>query len=204
MKTNNLKKILSIVIISIVLALVAVTVVLAVVPKSLYNPLNNDFQSMVIYRNGSEDVYIKDLSEKDKTAFANVVEMHEKSLTASVLSNMFQGTHTRDVEVLSKSQTNVKTNVVAKEGVYAIEFRYADAQTLKINGEEWKDSKTFSGKTVSYNKMYLIVTNNDSYEACTIYLTDSKDDSSYQISFLAHQEALYEYITNLKMSVINA
>jgi len=204
MKTNNVKKILSIVIISVVLALVAVTVILAVVPKTLYNPLNNEIQSMVIYRDKSEDVYIKDYSDKDKAAFAKVLELHEKSLKASVLSNMFQGTGSYDVNVVTKGQSDVKNNIILKDDVYAIEFRYTTAQTLKINGEEWKDSKTFSGKTVSYNKMYLIVTNNDSYEACTIYLTDSKDDSSYQISFLAHQEALYEYITNLKMSVINA
>lgn len=202
MKTNNVKKILSIVIISVVLALVAVTVILAVIPKTLYNPLNTEFQSVVIYRDKSEDVYIKDYSDKDREAFAKILELHEKSLKASVLSNMFQGTGSYDVNVVTKGQTDVKNNVILKDDVYAIEFRYLTAQTLKINGEEWKDEKTFSSKTVSYDKMYLIVTNNDSYEECTIYLTNEKDDSSYQVKFLAHQEELYDYIKNLSMAVV--
>ena len=204
MKTNNLKKILSIVIVSIVLALVAVTIVLAVVPKALYNPLDKNFQNMTIYRNGEEDFYIKDFSEKDKKAFADIMELHEKSLKDSVLSNMLQGTGKfKDVDIVPKGQPDVKENVVDVDGVYAIEFVYPETKTLKINGEDQLEENTFSPKAITYDKMYLIVTDNEKYEKTTIYLANEEDDSSYQLVFLSHQSELYDYITNLKMAVVS-
>ena len=43
MNSSNVKKILSIVIVSLVLAITAVTIILAVVPKTLYNPIADGY-----------------------------------------------------------------------------------------------------------------------------------------------------------------
>lgn len=205
MKTNNLKKILSIVIVSIVLALVAVTVVLAVVPKALYNPLNKDFQDMTVYRNGAENIYITNRSDEETKIIEDIISLHEKSLKDSILSNLLQGTGKFDYDemVKAKGQTGVKT-LLDVDGTYAIEFSFHEKQTLKINGEEYKDDTTFSSKTVSYDKMFLVVKDTEKYDKTIIYLTNGDNtDSSYYLEFLTHQSELYDYITELEMPVVS-
>lgn len=203
MKTSNAKKIASIVIIALVLALTVTTIVLAVIPKSLYNPINSGYSTIGVYRDNITNLYVcgEAGTEEQNRVCNELMDLHEKSLKDNVLSNIFQGTSGFDVDVVNNSYSNVMT-IAKADGVLALVFTYLDEQTLKINGEEYKDETAFSSKSVKYNKMFMIINNSQSFEETVVYLTDNANKSSYQIKFLAHQSELYNYIKNLEFSQI--
>ena len=57
MKTNLVKKILSIAIVSLVIALVLVVVVLALIPKRLENPIASGYASITAYKGNIDQTY---------------------------------------------------------------------------------------------------------------------------------------------------
>jgi hypothetical protein len=57
MKTSNVKKILSIVILSLILAITITTIVLAVVPKKLYNPITDNYKAITVYKDKVSNTY---------------------------------------------------------------------------------------------------------------------------------------------------
>ena len=58
--TSKVKKIISIVIISLILAITVAVVVLALIPKKLYNPVPTDYTTLTVYRNKKSQTYLID------------------------------------------------------------------------------------------------------------------------------------------------
>lgn len=203
MKTNNAKKIASIAIIALVLALTIVTIVLALVPKKLYNPISDGYKLVHVYRDGLSNSYkYGDLGSDESNGIINdLLELHENSLKDNVLSHIFQGTSSFKPTVVNNSYSDVFSMNNA-DGVLCIVFNYLEEQTLVIDGEEYKDETALSSKTVTYNKIYMPISNSDSYEECIVYLADSSNKSSYQIKFLAHQKEIYQYIINIDLPLV--
>ena len=52
--TSRVKKILSIVIISVIVLITALTVILAIVPKRLYNPVTEGYYRVAVYKDGKD------------------------------------------------------------------------------------------------------------------------------------------------------
>ena len=200
MKTGNLKKILSIAIITIVLALTITTIVLAVVPKKLYDPLNQDFITMSVWRDGVTNMYAKgDMgSEEQNNVINDILELHDKSLKDNVLSSIFQGTGKYNVKVERYGNNDVSKTAKA-DGVLSLVFSYKTEQKLTINGEEYYDANA-TVKTVSYSRAVMVLNKSQSFEESTSYLCDADYVSNCQLKFIAHQSEIWDYIVKLEMS----
>jgi len=205
MKTNLVKKILSISIIALVLALVVTTIVLAVVPKRLDNPIAEGYDMITVYQNGLERGYLydDDKNSKSNEVYSEIARLHSTSLKDNLLSALFQGTLNYELEVVNKNTTNA-LSVAKAEGTKAIVFTYLgdEKETLKINGKVYKDTSTMTSKTVKFDQIIMPLNNSKNFEQCTIYLVDSSTNrSNYQVRFLAHQSDLYNYIASLDLGV---
>ncbi len=203
MKTNKLKKILSIVILSVVLAITATVIILAVVPKRHYNPVERDNVMVIsVWRETVDNSYVRgEIGSEEQNKIANeILDLHEKSLKDNVLSSIFQGTSGFEPEVTKYGYSDVSKEL-KKDATISVVLDFAEEQTLKFNGEEYKDTTAQTTKSVKYSRAVLTVTNSSSFEKATLYLTDDNFTSSYQIKFLAHQSELYDYIVNLNIPV---
>lgn len=205
MKTNNLKKVISIVVVALVLAITITTIVLALVPTKLYNPVNKDkLQSVTVYRDELSNVYLYNFEgQEERTEVCNeLIKLHEDSLQDNILSSLFQRATSYEAKVNKKAITNVLDSCVDVSGVLALVFTYSEDQTFMFNGEEYKDQTIVSSTTVKYRKLMLLVNNTEGYEETTVYLTDSSNRSNYNITMLAHQSELYNHIVEMNLSQI--
>lgn len=196
MKSKKTRKIVSISIISLVVALTIVVVLLAVIPKKHYDPMNWDYDSATIYKDKSNAMLDKDDPE-DKKVLEKIKELYEKSLKDSILSSMFQGTGSYSASVKEKA-TSV-SDLYDKSGVTSIVFDYDEEQVLQMYGEEYMHQLPASAsKQIKYYSAVLVLTDTTSFEEATLYLITNvdKSKSEYCIKFLAHQSELYDYISD--------
>ena len=141
MKTSTLKKVLSIVIVSVVLALVAVTIILAVVPKKFGNPISTDYVTISVHKDGQKNrfEYHDGATEanfvKNNKIFKEIGRLHEESLKDTLLSAIFQGTGTFKINVVQDPKGDALGEVSTG---YGLIFNYLQPQTLKVDGKELK------------------------------------------------------------------
>lgn len=207
MKSNTLKKVLSIVIISIILAVVITTCVLAFVQKTLYNPITDindtmgDYYALTIYKDGYTSVYHNDESEVEekKQTIADIAELSKESTKASILSLMFQGTSSFEPKIITSDAGDVLTDIAKASGNVCLVYDFLDnEQTLTWDGKDYKNSQASDPNApVKFRKIIIPVSNTAEFDVVTAYLTDTKNKSSYQIEFLAHQSELYQYLVNI-------
>ena len=209
-----MKKIISIIVLSIVGLLVAATITLAIVPVSTYDAVkgatlsNSNPDYMIIYRNGNSNTLLPSTREDYNTIYNNVKKNHEKSLQASVLSSFFQGAMSYTEEVEKATTSNIENVLKTKsetgsDPTMYIEFAWYDAQTLYFEGEQYKVTNNKTEKTVTFTSLAIEVKNNNAFNEITIYVIDSSSSSSrvsnYKIHTLAHQEDLYKYMLTLEI-----
>lgn len=195
MKSNVFKKVLSIVIISLVLAITITTVVLALIPKRLYNPIADSYRYVRIYQKDNEqnNVFNKvDGSDEQKQVCTSIDENLKKSLKDNVLSSIFQGTGKYDESIVVSKTSSVETTI---KGSTCLIFGWLEEQTLTINGEAYKTSST--DETVTYTELAMPIENDNDFQERVVYVLNSDGGSTYQIKFLAHQSDLYSYINGL-------
>lgn len=207
MKSNTLKKVLSIVIIAIILAVVVTTCVLAFVKKSLYNPITDigdtmdDYYAMTIYKDGYFGVYHNNdaESEEKKKVIEDVTEMSVESTRASILSLMFQGTSSFEPKIITSDAGDVMTSVAKAKGNVCLVYDFLDdEQTLTWDGEVYKNSQAKDPNApVTFRKLIVPISNTEEFDVVTAYLVGTDNKSSYQIEFLAHQSEIYEYLINI-------
>lgn len=213
MKKNLVKKIASIVVVSLVCVLVLVTVVLALVPKRLENVVAKGYSGINIYYGDSDQSYTY-TSNPDKTSnkyesyvkqnevIEKIASLHEASLKDSVLSAIFQGVGSFHITVSTTSSSKSSNALTAakSESDKVIVFEYAETQDLVIGGEKYKYKESTSAKPVTFDKIVMPVGSSDSFEECTLYLINEDSTtykSTYQVKFLAHQSELADYIATL-------
>jgi hypothetical protein len=205
MKAKNIKRILAIVVVCLVLALTVTTIILAVVPYNVYNPIKDDFVRVTVYRDEISNSFNNgDLgTDEHNKVIDELLALNEKSLKDNLLSSMFQGVTSYEVEVTNTAYSTIK-NLYDGEGIFCLVFDYLDnVQTLKIDDEEFKFEETFSAKSIEYTKVIMPITNTEDFQNNTLYFVkDGK--SNYQLKYLAHQSELYDYIKNMEMSQIKA
>lgn len=198
MKSSSIKKIISIVIISLVLAITVTTIVLALVPKKLYNPIASGYSYITIYQKDASEPNTYTVKDH-KDVIENVDKYLEKSIRDNVLSSIFQGTGSFEYGVNIVKTTNVISSVASSSENTCIVYGYLEEQVLKINGETYKNPEsTTTNKEVNFNRLVMLVENNADFQECTVYVLDDGDNSNYQIKFLAHQSDLYNYIESLE------
>ena len=209
-----MKKIISIIVLSIVGLLAAATITLAIVPVSTYNAVkgatlnNSDPDYMIIYRNGNYNTLMPSTRADYSTIYSNIKKNYEKSLKASVLSSFFQGAMSYE-ETVEKATTSNMDNVLktkaesGKEAIMYLEFVWEDAQTLYFEGEKYTVTNNKKESTITFTSLAFEVTNNNAFDEVTIYVIDASSSSSrisnYKIHTLAHQEDLYKYMLSLEI-----
>ena len=213
MKSNLVKKIVSISIIAIILAIVTTTVVLALVQKSLYNPINytyydvdldkeicleDKFKQLQISRDAVPNSYLKDGSDKDNEVIAKISELQKDSTKASILSHMLQGSEL-DTKPVAKDEGNVHKKFVEEgKGVVCLVYYFSEDVKLYYDGEVYKNEKANDPDApVTFNRIYFVINNTSEFSPCTAYFANN-EKSHYQITFLAHQSEIYQYIISLK------
>ena len=200
MKAKSVKKILSIVIVSIVLALTVATIILAVIPKKQYNPMpERDFAGVTVYRSTLSNSYYYDESEENSEAnevIGDLIGLIGNSVEDNMLSSLFQGALGYKPEV---TKTDKKTDLKALydgQGILCLVFNYLDnTQTLQMNGKDYKHETPFGRNTIEYNKIIMPITNSESYDECTLYLVNN-NATEYKLTYHAHQSEIYDYIIN--------
>ena len=212
MKKDLVKKIVSISVVSLVLALVIATIVLALVPKKLANPVVDGYASITVYKDGLDKQYFKDFynsanateaEKKYNAVYGEITELHEESLQDNLLSAMFQGLGKFGIEVVPSLQSDVIKNVAKAEGNCLV-FTYIgeDKQILKINGEVYYDEKAFQSEAVEYDMIVMPLSSGSGFEERVIYLADRETGKSqYQLKFLADQSELNDYIEDLNLGI---
>lgn len=200
MKTKSVKKILSIVIVSVVLLLTVATIILAVIPKKQYNPISvRDYAGVTVWRSTLSNNYY--WNDNDSTAEANEVIddlmlLIDESVEDNMLSSMFQGALGYNPEVTKTTKNTDLKSLYDGKGILCLVFNYLDdVQTLKIDNVEYKHETAFNSNTVEYNQIIMPITNNESYEECTLYLVKN-NATEYKITYHAHQSEIYNYIIN--------
>lgn len=204
MNTSKIKKILSIVIITLILALTVTTIVLAIVPKRLYNPVTNGYMSVAVYRNKKDRMYFAtaDANAEDKEFNTKLSKLLSDSVKDNVLSSIFQGTGKFKSEVTARDEGNVMTNVAKVSDGMCLVFMYDKEQTLMFNGKVYKNPQAIGkDNPVTYTKIFMPIANDQDFQERTVYLADSSNKSAYQIKFLAHQSDIYDLINNLDLLI---
>lgn len=209
MKKNLVKKVASIVIVALVCALVLVTIVLALVPKKLENVIPTGYNSITIYSGDASQTYnvkYDETNPSNSEVASKVLTLHQDSLKDSILSAIFQGVGSFDVNVVNKSVDNALTTA-KDESEYVLTFNYGTTQTLKIGGKEYKHKADLSGEYVTFDKIIMPLGSKDSFEECTLYLVQKGSTSSttykskYRVKYLAHHSDLVKYIDSLEFPV---
>lgn len=200
MKAKSVKKIIGIVVVSIVLALTVATIILALVPKKLYNPMpERNFAGVTVWRSTLSNSYYWDENNSDSEAnevIDDMMELIEKSVQANVLSSMFQGALGYDIEVTKTSKNSDLDSLYNGQGILCLVFNYLDdTQTLEIDGEVYKHETPFASSTVEYNKVIMPLNNSESYEECTLYLVNGTS-TEYKLTYHAHQSEIWNYVVD--------
>ncbi len=195
MKSNVFKKVLSIVIISLVLAITITTVVLALIPKKLYNPIADSYRYITIYQkdNDTYNLYDTNGTDEQKQVCSAIAENMKKSLKDNVLSSIFQGTGKYDESIVVSKVSSVESSIA--KGKTCLIFGWLEKQKLTIKGEEYTPSN--SNDVVTYTQLVMPVENDNDFQERIVYVLNSDGSSTYQIKFLAHQSDLYSYINGL-------
>ena len=204
MKTNNVKKILSITIISLIVAITIATVILAIIPKKLYNPIATNYSAVTVYKDKNKNNYSEAISDENKAIIDKINELQAKSVKDNMLSALFQGTGSYESRVVSYNEGNVMTSIADVSGAVCLVFQYLEEQELIWQGEKYTNPQaTNPNKVVTYTKIFMPISSNESFEECTVYLADNSNKSSYQIKFLAHQSELYDYLISLEWPMVS-
>ena len=206
MKTSNVKKILSIVILSLILAITITTIVLAVVPKKLYNPITDNYKAIIVYKDKVSNIYhtADTAAEDDKVIVAKIKEKLEMSVKDNILSSMFQGVGSFEERVIyEKTSTDCMSKVAKVSGSVCLIFDYLKEQTLELKGNVYTHPEG-KGKnnSIVYTKIFMPLNNTEDFQKCTVYLAGSDNKSNFQVEFLAHQSELYDYIVNLQWDIV--
>ncbi len=212
MKKDLVKKIVSISVVSLVLALVVATIVLALIPKRLANPITEGYASVSVYKDGLDKQYFKDFfnsanateaEKKYNAVYGEITDLHKDSLKDNLLSAMFQGLGKFGIEVVPSLEADVIKNVAKAEGNCLV-FTYIgeNKQVLKVNGEVYYDETALKSEAVEYDMVVMPLSANGGFEERVIYLADSETGKSqYQLKFLADQSELNEYVENLELGI---
>ncbi len=195
-----MKKTVSI-ILAVVLGIIAVTtIVLSLVKINFNSSIDLNFGGVDVYKNGSHLSYYDNESDEAK----QIKSYLESGFKENIIASLFQGglSGKAKAQVVNKTTTSLESDTKNSENVF-IKISYNSEQTLKLNGEVYKDEQE---KEVKYKEILVKVENSNTLTATNIYFVryDSTNGSSsslmsdYYVSTVSHLSGLYGYIADLK------
>lgn len=192
-----MKKILTIIALSLVGIIGAGVITLAFV-KTNYGQLStSNIEEIVVYYGTENNTF----TEEDEI-YNTLLEKFDASNKETILSSLFQGAYSKDakpaVEKLSWTFSTSTDTMYLK-----FNFNSDNYPMIKVDGENYiDDTLTTDDQTVEYKSVYITVENTSTLTTVTAYFVqaennDTTTSSNYRITYVAHQEALYDYITEL-------
>ena len=201
MKSSNVKKILSIVIVSLVLAITALTVILALIPKTLYNPIAKGYSYVYVHQKDDEyNTYLANSESQEQKDVLNKIDaLLKESVKDNLLSSIFQGTGSFDTRVVIEKKSSVMSDIAKASGATSLVFGYAEDQEFVFKGKKFKNPQAVDpDKVVTFRKLVMPLTSDQDFQERIVYLVDVDGNCNYQIKFLAHQSDLYNYVESLE------
>jgi hypothetical protein len=189
----NMKKILTIVALSLVGLLIVTTIVLGFIPSD-FSQLSVTEAYKVTYHKGPQfQVLYKDTNADE---FNKLVDLFENQSEQSVLKSLFTGAYSNEPSVKNEA-TSMTTKLTS--GKWLV-YRFDNAQTLYINGEKHED-KTQTDPTVTFKKLAMSVIETDGLQEVTMYIFDTPNatTATHTITVYADLTATLEYINNLEI-----
>ena len=189
-----MKKILTIVALSLVSLLIVTTIVLGFIPSDFSQLSVNEAVSVTYHKGAAHQVYYKNT---DAEVFNDIVDLFEEQSKQSVLKSLFTGAYSNEASV--KNEATSMTNKLTS-GQWLV-FKFDNAQTLYINGEEYEDKTHTTTTTVTYKKLAMSVIETEGLEKVTMYIFDSQNatTATHTITIYANLTATLEYIDNLEI-----
>lgn len=189
-----MKKILTIVALSLVGLLVVTTIVLGFIPSNFAQVSINEAVSVTYHNGSASQIYYKNT---DADTFNDLVELFDEQSKQSVLKSLFTGAYSNDPEVINET-TSMSTKLT--NGKWLV-YRFDNAQTLYINGKEYEDKTQSTTTTVTFKKLALSVTETDGMELVTMYIFDTETTSTatHTVKIYADLTATLNYINNLEI-----
>lgn len=188
-----MKKILTIVALSLVGLLVVTTIVLGFIPSNFAQVSVTEAVSLTYHNGSAHQIYYKGEDEE----FDDLVELFEEQSKQSVLKSLFTGAYSNDADVVNET-TSMTSKLTSGQWLV---YRFDNAQTLYIDGEKYEDDTLGEENTVEYKKLALSVTETDGLQLVTMYIFDSKDAtvSTHTVKVYADLTATISYINELEI-----
>lgn len=188
-----MKKILTIIALSIIAVLATTTIVLACVKYNFTVIKLDDVAAVTIYNGTNSELFDGDLAKKEQ--MNKVVDLYKKGSKQNLLNAIFQG-NVGYKNTVSRTYSNELSSKVGQSGTVAIELAFNQARNLILDGKEYKyEDKT----TISYRYATILLTNTNGVEEYTIYLYSAKSGSLssyyYKVTGLGSFTQLYNYVT---------
>ncbi|MBE5746427.1 MAG: hypothetical protein E7359_03985 [Clostridiales bacterium] len=193
-----MKKVLSIVALSLIAVLAGVIILFACIDKS-YNPNITEPDYIQIYINktsgqNTESYYKNDGIEDRKAVYDEVLKLYNKSFNQKIMSGIFQGILFNDAKIVRETKT-----LSTLTGTY-IAFNYEDLQTLKLNGKTYTYKNGSTTETnIQFKTLWVEVKDSDAMTDINIYVeyynqNSTSETSRYKYVVKAMQSGLYNYI----------
>lgn len=198
-----MKKKLTIIFSVLVIALVLATIALAIIPINLYNGIESNISSIVVYKNGVGETYEPLIDDDSQVVIDKIYDLQKKSIGETILSSWLQSTSSFTASI-NKETTSSFSSLLTNTSNVFVEFKYSGTQTLMLNGEVYLDKSISTPAQVEYTSLFLPISNTSSFDNVTIYVAYYQDGSvvsKFQIKTIAHQSDLYSYIMDLESPV---
>lgn len=186
------KKIISIVVSSIVLLFAIFVLVSAFIPKN-FNLNLNEPDRITIYKNGEQvQTYYKNENEQE---FKKIMELYNKGFKTSFMQAFFQGKSLKSVQTVDSASSFNASQMKDKENIVFIEFCYNSEQETVKHGSDVE----FDTDEKNYRHVVIEIKNSQVLTSMNAYIIKGNDvSSSYSYikytSYSAHN-ALYKYLS---------
>lgn len=192
-----MKKIIAIISASLVAILLAVTVVLACTKFTAKTVVKNEKAwAMEVYNSHNSETPLT--YEASEDTFKKIMSLYSESLKENNISALFQGAKGFD-EKVNNEEIAISEITKMEEGNYVFRIMYEETQNLKWGGKDYVNPNSTTEEIVKFDSLYVEVKNTANFTEYNVYLANNNSTySSWNVSLIAHQDALFAYIGDLK------
>lgn len=192
-----MRKLLTIIALSIVGILGATVITLAFV-KSNFNQVSTaNIDYITVYYGTEQETFMS-----GDEIYDTIMAKYLSGTRESVLSSLFQGAYSSDAdaEIIKNSFSSLPTS-----GTIYLRFAYDvdHYPTITLNGNVYEDETlTTTDQTVQIKYAYITIENSDTLTKITAYYVqaynnDSSTSGNYRVQFVTHHSDLYDYLDDL-------
>lgn len=193
-----MKKLLTIIALSLVAVIGATIITLAFVKTNYGQVPTSNIDEVIVTYNSKSGTFDEENYEE---IYSNLLSKFDAGVKETMLSSLFQGAYSAN----AKAEITKASWTESSVGSTYVKFNYNESNlpTITLNGEEYVDETlTTTDKTVEYSAVYVTVVNSSALTTVTAYFVHTLNNTStnsgnYKITFVAHLDGLYDYITSL-------